>query len=220
MDSKTYTTSSFTIGHPKIEIIGNSVSTRKFVTTPRNNTLIVLRAIQNPGVLWGMNESKKIKVYVKSLDEPVDMSEVFGKIAKAYEGVNDPITTTMRNMFLRAASSNVHAKSGSLASFFDPSHLGYLWSVKRTAKEHNCDYEFIDVRTGNLLEVDDELPPIKEVRIIGQYALIQEENNLPVPCCKVDNQILELSYDNKSEALLQKRPSIKEFYVKSTEKLD
>ena len=185
-----------------------------------NTTLIVHTVIQYVGVLWGMNEGMKIRVYVKSTEEPTDMSEVFSTIAKAYEGANDPVTTSMRNIFYGAASSGRHPKSGDLASFFYPDHLNHLWSAKRVAKESKCDYQFIDVRTGNLLEVDDELPPIKEVRIIGQHELTNEEHNLPVPCCKVGEQILELTYDNKSGSLLQKRPSIKEFYLKSTEKLD
>ena len=154
----------------------------------------------------GKDSRDTIRIYVRRRKEPEDVEKMMLGLAKAFSNFENKI---FMNMSLSAASSGFFPKAGELASYFDGPNLTSMWSAKMTAREFNCDYEFIDVATGDLLEIDNEFPPIKDLRKVGNRLLTKTERNLPIPCCTIRDQVLDITWMGNAGL-----PSIKGFYLK------
>ncbi len=128
-----------------------------------------------------------IRVYVERLEKPLDIEKENQRISQraAELGVPDFITRS-------STTTGKYPSVDDLASNFDPGVLHILWAAKSIAQDLNCNYEFIDVVKGDILEVDDDFPPVKYVRTIGKHTVTEKEKNLPIPCCVIRDQQLEL----------------------------
>ena len=118
-------------------------------------------------------------------------------------------------MSLGVATSGKIPKPGELGSYFDPRVLNILWSAKSIAQDLNCNYEFIDIKIGDILEIDDDFPPVRYVRVIGKHSVTPKEKKLPTPCCVIRNQQLELIPETDRPGLAP-FPNIRGFYHQAT----
>jgi hypothetical protein len=154
-----------------------------------------------------------IRIYVERLDEPIDRIKMHLDMAQA--AIDTGMPDVFVGMSLGVATSGKIPKLGELGSYFDPTVLHILWSAKSIAQDLNCNYEFIDIKSGDILEIDDEFPPIRYVKIIGKHSVTLEEKKLPTPCCVIRDQQMELMSETDRSGGVS-FPNIRGFFHKVT----
>jgi len=132
----------------------------------------------------------KIQVYLSSDTKPGTALKLLKATSEVRAKATQPLDPFTRT-FLAAVdeSAKVEAKlAQGTGLFFTLAENDTLLSVKRAAERLGCEYEFVDLRTGSLIDLD-----IKGIRIIGQRKIDASEFNMPTPCLKVGDAILEFS---------------------------
>lgn len=84
-----------------------------------------------------------------------------------------------------------------------------LSAAKAVAEELKCSYEFVDIRTGSILELDESV--LLATKIVGTRELDDFEKKLQPPCLRVGNRIRDFD-DGPTLNTTQ----IKEFYLGKT----
>ncbi|MDH4214224.1 MAG: hypothetical protein OEV85_09915 [Candidatus Thorarchaeota archaeon] len=127
----------------------------------------------------------KIQVYLRSGERPnTDWLRAASIMRGKDNKPMDPITRSMVGAFTLAAKTEIELSGGTglHMSIFENTTL---LIVQKAAEDLNCEYEFIDLRTGSLMDLDER----GRLRTIGKKKLDNYEQNLPAPCLRVGEAV-------------------------------
>ncbi|MFX1440664.1 MAG: hypothetical protein ACFFFD_10485 [Promethearchaeota archaeon] len=128
----------------------------------------------------------KLQVYLRSGGKP--STDLLGAAAVMRGKDNkpmDPITKSLVGAFTLAAKTEMELSGGTSLhmSIFENTTL---LLAQKAAKDLNCEYEFIDLRTSSLMDLDER----GRLCIVGTKKLDDYEQNLPAPCLRVGEAVL------------------------------
>jgi hypothetical protein len=151
----------------------------------------------------------KLQVYVRSREKPDDRME---KVAAAFGSTSgrnpDPMTRSFIGAIREAADTEKRINPDLVGLYFNNEESLSFLSYKKAVEELGCEYEFIDVRTGTLLDFDMNT---LNVFPVGNRKIESSEIQLPFPCLKVKDAVLQF---NQEYGLTSQ--TIMEFYVKNS----
>ena len=140
-------------------------------------------------MFWKLrNKKPKLQVYLRSTDrQDSDLSRVASSLRAQFGEGPDDIAGGILGIFERAAMVEEEV-SGETGLHFNIDDSTWLLVAKSDAEELGCEYEFIDLGTGSLMDLDERT----HVCIIDKREIDGFERNLRAPCLRVKNAVLTL----------------------------
>lgn len=149
----------------------------------------------------------KLHVYLRSREKPDDTLEKLAATFGSISGRN-PVARSLIGAMIGAAETDKRINPDLVGLYFNTIESLRFRSFKKAIEELGCEYEFIDVRTGTLLDFDMNT---LNVIPVGKRKIESSEIQLPVPCLKVKDAVLQ--FDPGKGPITE---TIKEFYLKNS----